>query len=272
MNHWSDKKTTKEHFDKIVAPALERGRKDLDLPPDYPGVVIIDCWSVHLSTDIREWVARHHPTIRLLFVPPNCTGRMQPCDLAGQKELKWALRALGTMYASAQVQDCMELLERELDEAELEGEEREQQRQKKIGEGCIKINTSISALKPYLGDWHLAAFKCLQEKGIFLKGWERSRLLEPWDPAKADLLFKLAVERNENGTLWTGAAAGAGGEHVPEPLIKVLVATGVEKDAEGQPVVQTEQRFVHEPRESETDIAEEERLRERAATYAREVR
>ena len=64
------------------------------------------------------------------------------------------------MYASAQVEAALNAL----DGMGLSPEEREQ----KIAEGFIKIDTSISALKPYLGDWHLEAFKNLQEKGVFL--------------------------------------------------------------------------------------------------------
>ena len=263
-NHWSDKITTKRHFQKIVAPFLQRQREKLGLPDDFPAVVILDCWSVHISADIRAYVAREYPAIRLLFVPANCTGRMQPCDLAGQRELKCALRAIGTMYASAQVQECMERLQRDgVTTEEVE---------KKIAEGYIKIDTSVSALKPYLGNWHLEAFKYLQEHGVFLTGWRRSRLLEVWDPAKADLLYKLAVEKNENGTLWKGTEAGDGGERVPVPLTQVVVATGVRKNAAGEEEVVRETRPVHEPRESETDVAQQQAERERAAACAREVR
>lgn len=266
-NHWADKRTTKQHFDRIVAPFLRRQREKLGLPPDFPAVVILDCWSVHISAEIRAWVAKAHPDVRVLFVPANCTGRMQPCDLAGQRELKCALRAIGTMYASVQVEAALNAL----DGMGLSPEEREQ----KIAEGFIKIDTSISALKPYLGDWHLEAFKSLQEKGVFLTGWQRSRLLEVWDPAKHYLLYEVAERKHKDGTLWRGTEAGAGDEHVPVPLTHVLRATVKKtKDADGRDRMEMvrERVAVHEPPESETDIAQEEKERERAAACAEEVR
>lgn len=72
---------------------------------------------------------------------------MQPADLAGQRELKCFLKAMATLYATLFVREALKKLEH------LSEEERE----KEIQEGAIKIDTSITTLKPLLPEWHVAA-------------------------------------------------------------------------------------------------------------------
>lgn len=270
-NHWSDFKSTKRHIKRVVVPFLEKQRKKLDLPFDFPGVLILDCWSVHISKRFLEWMARNHPQIRLLFVPANCTGVMQPCDLAGQRELKCALRSIGTLYASVQVQEELKRLAG-LGLSEEEVEER-------VAAGGMKIDTSITALKPYVPDWHLAAWRQLQTKGIFRKGWERSRLLEAYDEVKGPLLWELAVQLNENGKLWAGTKVVGGGEgeeeweeRIPAALEKVRVTKKSTNEETGEEVSEAVLVDLAEAMVSETDIAEDLADMERKARFAAEVR
>ncbi|KAG9103731.1 hypothetical protein FRC07_009937, partial [Ceratobasidium sp. 392] len=62
------------------------------LPADQRCILLIDCWSVHKSASFRAWIAKHYPWIILMYVPGNCTGLFQPCDVGLQRVLKAAVR------------------------------------------------------------------------------------------------------------------------------------------------------------------------------------
>jgi hypothetical protein len=233
---------------EVLVPFLGARRRELGLPAGFPAVWIIDCWSVHIGEEFRDFMAEKHPEIRLLYVPANCTGRMQPADLSGQKELKAAIRALGTKYASARVRERL---------LELEGLPPDE-RKEAIDAG-VKIDTSIMALKPLLPRWHLWAMRRLEKKGTLLKGWEKARLLEAFDPAGGGQRYRLALVKQQNGTLWSGTIA-AGGVHIPTALKRVRVGKEKKDEATGETVVEEEEEeeegvAVAEPRESEAEIA-----------------
>lgn len=260
-NHWANLETMKEYVMYVLVPYLNKQRERLGLPLDFPAVWIIDCWSVHIGKPFLEWMAERYPTsIRLLFVPANCTGRMQPCDLSGQRELKCGLRAIGTLYATVSVREALKALE------ELDDEEREQ----RIMKGALKIDTSKTTLKPLVADWHLATWRHLKERGVLLKGWERSRLLEAFDDVQGPLYYELAKEKLENNTLWANTVVSPEGVAVPARLERVRVSDVVTNEA-GEGVVVVEERFIEEPRESEQDIADMAEERARCAAAANNV-
>jgi hypothetical protein len=49
-------------------------------------------WSVHVSAAFRTFL-KGYPHILVLFIPPNCTGKLQPQDVAVQKPFKGAVQA-----------------------------------------------------------------------------------------------------------------------------------------------------------------------------------
>ena len=90
-NHWSTIETMKSYVTNILAPYFESQRKKWSLP-NQVCVWQIDCWSVHRSLEFRSWMAKTYPWIRIHFVPANCTGLFQPCDVGIQRVLKLAVR------------------------------------------------------------------------------------------------------------------------------------------------------------------------------------
>lgn len=251
----------KLYLHQVLVPYYKAQKMRLQLPLDYPCIWIIDCWSVHIKDSFIAWVQQQYPFIRILFIPANCTGLMQPCDLAGQRDLKCILRSIGTLFAMVQMREALKLVEG------LSEEERKQ----KIEEGALKINTAMSAVKPLLPGWLLEAQKELQRRRALLKGWEESRLLEALDPVTGLLHYKVAVEKLKNGTLWHNTRPGRGGVAIPASLERVTVAKdGV--DAAGQRVVVWEEEELQEPKESEADIAAEREKRDGDAALGEEVR
>ena len=90
-NHWSTIETMKSYVNNILAPYFESHRKRLSLPNQIC-IWQIDCWSVHRSLEFRSWMYTAYPWIRIHFVPANCTGLFQPCDVGIQRVLKLAIR------------------------------------------------------------------------------------------------------------------------------------------------------------------------------------
>jgi hypothetical protein len=124
-NHWSNQLTMCQYVQQILVPYYKKVSRDhvlplvkdgtrhltyafhllqvkadLELPEDYPTIWIIDCWSVHISQEFREWMTSIHPSIHLLYVPANCTSLFQPADVSLQRPIKQALTDIGMMYVA----------------------------------------------------------------------------------------------------------------------------------------------------------------------------
>jgi len=81
------------HFvDTLLAPHFKQVKLQEKLPPSQCSLWLIDCWSVHRSAEFLVWMAEHHPTIIILFVPAGLTGLFQPCDVGFQRLFKHSLK------------------------------------------------------------------------------------------------------------------------------------------------------------------------------------
>ena len=57
----------------IIIPWLLKKKASMDLSPDHPAILIVDCWYGWLDAGFKKWIADTYPWIRLLFVPASCT-------------------------------------------------------------------------------------------------------------------------------------------------------------------------------------------------------
>jgi hypothetical protein len=89
--YWSTMTTMQSYVTNILAPYFESHRNQLNLPNQLC-IWQIDCWSVHRSLEFRSWMSRHYPWIWIHYIPANCTGLFQPCDVGIQRILKLAIR------------------------------------------------------------------------------------------------------------------------------------------------------------------------------------
>lgn len=76
----------------IIEPYRNATAARLGLPDTQKMLWIIDVWSVHVSEAFRTFL-KGYPHILVLFVPPNCTSKLQPQDVAVQKPFKGAVQA-----------------------------------------------------------------------------------------------------------------------------------------------------------------------------------
>lgn len=90
-NHWSTLGTMKSYVADILVPYFESHLQQLGLP-NQVCIWQIGCWSVHRSLEFWSWMATNYPWIHIHFVPANCTGLFQPCDVGIQRVLKLATK------------------------------------------------------------------------------------------------------------------------------------------------------------------------------------
>jgi len=76
------------YVQNILVPYFEKHRED----HDQICIWQIDCWSVHQSEVFCHWLHNTYPWIWVHYVPANCTGLFQPCDVGIQRVLKLAIR------------------------------------------------------------------------------------------------------------------------------------------------------------------------------------
>jgi len=89
--YWSTMTTMQSYVTNILALYFQSHCKRLKLP-DQLCIWQIDCQSVHQSLEFRRWMRKHYPWIQIHYVPANCTGLFQPCDVGIQQVLKLAIR------------------------------------------------------------------------------------------------------------------------------------------------------------------------------------
>ena len=89
--YWSTIETMQSYVTNILVPYFESHRQHLGLPNQLC-IWQIDAWSVHRSLEFRSWMWKYYPWIRIHYIPANCTGLFQPCDVGIQRVLKLAIR------------------------------------------------------------------------------------------------------------------------------------------------------------------------------------
>ena len=77
----------------------------MTLPETVKLVWLIDCWSVHICKAFREWCKMvHGQWLCVVYVPANCTSKLQPADVILQRPLKAAFR---TEFNSWMIENSM---------------------------------------------------------------------------------------------------------------------------------------------------------------------
>ena len=109
--HWMNPPALKLWITEIVWPAhvaaCQRGAPGAPGMPLDPlvahSVVHIDAYPVHIDKMFIAWLKKHYPQLLPLFVPANCTGKMQVADVLYNRPLKSAFTALQMKYLT----DCV---------------------------------------------------------------------------------------------------------------------------------------------------------------------
>ena len=78
----------------------------MELPTDYPAIVIFDAFKGHKGPEIDTLLRENH--LLPVPVPNNCTDRLQPIDLSVNKPIKDHLRNKFTAWYAAQVKNQLD--------------------------------------------------------------------------------------------------------------------------------------------------------------------
>ena len=90
-NHWANEVTTLQYTDKILLLYVTKTRKELNLPPNQCCIVIFNRFKAQCTTTVLQVLEEINTLVAL--VPPHCTDRLQPSDIAVNKSVKEFLRA-----------------------------------------------------------------------------------------------------------------------------------------------------------------------------------
>ena len=90
---------------RVLLPYTERCTCQFELREDANIVLLLDVWSVHTSEEFRLWLRQKHPRIHLVYVPANCTSKLQPADVALQRPFKSHIRNQFTTWAASKLKE-----------------------------------------------------------------------------------------------------------------------------------------------------------------------
>jgi hypothetical protein len=170
-NHWSSVDTMMEYMETILLPYRNRVLEEENLSDKQGNVMlIIDCWSMHVHK-LRKEIEKKYKFIKLVFVPANCTSKLQPCDVVVNGPLKREFKA-----------ECVKWMCEKALEAIRDGKSPTQ-----LGQFA---NTSLKVMKPKLVEWLYKSWTLLKSKVDMLRnGWDKCGLTKaltmPKDEATA---------------------------------------------------------------------------------------
>lgn len=104
-NHWSNVETMQQWVENVLIPYRERCVRQFELRADAAIILLLDVWSLHTSEEFRMYLLQKHPRIHLVYVPANCTSRLQVADVTLQRPFKSHIRELFNSWAASQIKE-----------------------------------------------------------------------------------------------------------------------------------------------------------------------
>jgi DDE superfamily endonuclease len=151
-NHWSNQETMRQWIHEVLLPYADRKIVQHSLPRDSHIVLVLDVWSVHVSEEFRTFLRTYHPNIHLVFVPPNCTSKLQVADVILQRPFKCGIRRQFTSWAT-------EILQEQIAKNEIYG---------------LTPYLKMSVIKPNILQWCVESWSKLKEatgRQYIVFGW-----------------------------------------------------------------------------------------------------
>lgn len=176
-NHWSNQQTMQQWITEVLMPYAARAAVQYTLPVDSHIVLVLDVWAVHKSEEFRKFLRTHHSHIHLVYVPPNCTSRLQVADVILQRPFKHALRQGFNAWAAM-------IIKEQIQKDELVG---------------LSPYLKMSVIKPYILQWCIDSWTKMRPGRDYIKmGWHTCcvSLFNVHDPVKRAQVVE-AVARGE---------------------------------------------------------------------------
>ncbi|KAK3082872.1 hypothetical protein FSP39_007612 [Pinctada imbricata] len=142
-NHWSNTDTHLGYIDEVIIPYVHNTRDEMNLPLRQKALAIIDVYKAHRSESVIEKLRKNN--IAVVYVPANCTDKLQPMDQQVNKSFKDALKLEFQTWYSGQVVNGLK-----------EG--------KSVDEIIKSIDLRASVIKPIHAGWMNKVFDGLSRK------------------------------------------------------------------------------------------------------------
>ena len=154
-NHWCNEVTTKRYIEKILVPFVTKKREELKLGKSHPALVLFDCFRGQTTGEIKKLLAANN--ILTVQIPPNCTDKLQPMDVAVNKPMKEELRRKFQLWYANEVEKQMKTTPAEQ----------------------IKVDVSLSNIKGRSANWVISAWQAIEARpAIAISGFRKPGILD----------------------------------------------------------------------------------------------
>ena len=164
-NHWSTSETMMQYLNEVIIPWCKNWRKRYGLPRDQKALLILDVFRPHLDESFNEACASAN--ILRVFVPPGCTGTLQPLDADGGVNYAIKQQMCNQFDAYADID-----MDRFVDP-----------------NGHIPDSydpdLKLSTIKPHQAEWFVNSFTAVSNNhDLIRKGWEKTGILDVYLKAR----------------------------------------------------------------------------------------
>lgn len=126
-----------EYVDKIVLPFINKIKRRLALSKNQKALCIFDVFRGQMGEEFLDHLKQNN--ICIVFVPANCTDKLQPMDLSVQKSVKDRLKSKFQAWYSNEI---LKQVEKDTSIDEIQ-----------------PVDLKMSTLKPLGADWLVQTYK-----------------------------------------------------------------------------------------------------------------
>jgi hypothetical protein len=149
-NHWSSQTTMQQWIEEVLMPYADSSIKKHRLSSSAHITLVLDVWAIHKSEEFRRFLRTKHPRIHLVFIPPNCTSKLQVADVVLQRPFKHGIRRRFNDWAANEV--VQQIAEEKI-----------------VG---LAESLKMSKIKPLALQWCIESWKELKEQpNVIVAGW-----------------------------------------------------------------------------------------------------
>ena len=149
-NHWSSQETMQQYIKEVIMPYVRLRIIEHKLAARPHIVLVLDVWSVHKSAEFIAFLKKDFPRIHLVFVPANCTSKLQVADVMLQRPFKHGVKKAFNEWAAGKISE---------------------QIQSGAIVGLAQV-TKMGIIKPLILRWCIDSWKRVQEGRDLIKfGW-----------------------------------------------------------------------------------------------------
>ena len=192
-NHWSNGDTMLRYIEQVLLPWAEKWRSELGVRPNQRVLVIMDVFKSHSTPAVLEKMKDGH--LKVVFVPGNCTGELQPLDISVNGTLKSLLKSKFSTWYADKVCQAMKLHPGDI----------------KTSAAIVDPNLRLSVLKPLHAGWFMDAFvKLSSQSSTILQGWTKPGIADAVYGAFAVKAKKQPEETSSPGKIVNDAETSEG--------------------------------------------------------------